>query len=268
MKKETLWNMMKDEIVYWALIVAVSSFFLYLTTQGVSHRLLMAVGVLNLLLLETWFIRAFLLFSGRKVSQYSEIIQRISLKDRFFDYFVFPVLFLTTFMFFLYFNKNILMSYWVTALCMFVLMVLFVNIKSSLRKVYRISSLTRGIFSLICILSFYLSINVILRFDINIWVKLVASGGLGLLMFLSELLLHDRLTFGSFLLSLLSSLFVALSIGAFVYQSVFVATAIGTVSFYIIVALWNVRFSGKYKFVDYLSPLLYGIITLILIFNL
>jgi len=268
MRKKGLWSIMKDETVYWILIIILSFFFLYLTTIGVPHGLLLAAGILNLLLLETWFIRIFILFSGRKISQYSEVIQRISFKERVFDYFVFPTIFLATFMLYLYFNKDIVMSYWIIVLCMTVLFVLFINVKSSLKRVYKLTSLTKGIFSFVCILTFYLSVNVILRFDINIWIKLIVSGILALLMFLSELQLHDRFTISSFFISLLSSLFVALSIGIFVYQSIFIATAIGTVGFYVIIGLWNTRFSGKYKFIDYLSPLLYGTIALILIFNL
>jgi hypothetical protein len=213
-------------------------------------------------------LRAFFLFSGRKISQYSEVIQRISFKDRFFDYFILPAVFLNTFMVYLFFNKDMTMTYWMLGFCMLILLVLFINIKSSLNKFYRISTLTKGIFNLICILTFYLSINVFLRFDLLIWVKLIIVGILALIMFLSELKLHDRVTFVSFVISLLSAVFVALSIGIFTFQSIFVATAIGTLAFYMIIALWNIRFAGKYKFIDYLSPFLYAIIALILIFNL
>jgi hypothetical protein len=171
-------------------------------------------------------------------------------------------------MFYLYYNKNITLSYWITALCIFVLLILFINIKSSLKKFYKINTLTKGIFNLVCILTFYLSINVFLRFDLEIWVKLLIVGGLAIVMFLSELQLHDRVDIVSFIVSLLSAIFVSLSIGIFMFQSIFVATAIGTLAFYMIIALWNIRFAGKYKFIDYLPPFLYAIIALILIFNL
>jgi len=263
-----IWKVIKKELIYWILILAITIFFFYLTTINSPKGILIFIGILNLLLLETWFIRTFFLFSGRKISQYSEVIQRISFKDRLFDYFILPIIFLATFMFYLYFNKNITMSYWMIFLCMFVLLILFINVKSSLRNFYKISFLTKGIFSFVCILTFYLSINIFLRFDLNMWVKIVAVGALALLMLLSELQLHDRLNFVSFLISLLSAMFVSLSIGVSIFQSIFVATAIGTVAFYLIISLWNIRFSGKYKFLDYLPPLLYSLIALILIFNL
>jgi len=268
MKKQNIWELMKNEIFYWLLISVLTGFFLYITTLNLPNNILLAVGVLDIVLLETWFIKTFFMFSGRKISQYSEVIQRISLKDRFFDYFIMPAIFLGTFLLFLYFNKNIIMSYWVLTLSMFVLLILFINVKSSLKKFYKLSSLTKGIFNLICIATFYLSINIILRLDVTIWIKLLIIGILAFSMLMSELQLHDRLNFESIFVSTLSSVFITLSIAMFIFDSIFVSTAIGTVAIYIVVALWNVRFSGKYKFVDYLPPLLYGFISLILIFNL
>jgi hypothetical protein len=268
MKKNGLWSLIRGELLYWFLILILSGFFLYLTTIGASRRLLIATGVLNILLLETWFLRTFLLYSGRKISQYSEVIQRISFKDRFFDYFILPAIFLSTFMIYLYFNKNIVMSYWIIFISMIVLFILFVNIKSSLKRVYRLSSITKGIFDLVGIITFYLSINLLLRLDLQVWTILSIIFALALLILLSELQLHDRITLPSFFISIISALFVALSIGVFLFQSIFVATAIGTVSIYLIIALWNIRFSGKYKLLDYLPPFIYGAIALILIFNL
>ena len=268
MKKQNIWELIKNEIFYWLLIVVLTAFFLYLTTLNIPMHQLVLIGILDILLLETWFIRTFFKYSGRKISQYSEVIQRISLKDRFFDYFIMPAIFITTFLFFLYFNKNIVMSYWVFVLAMFIILILFVNVKSSLKKFYKLSSLTKGIFNLICITTFYLSTNIILRLDVTILGQLSMIEVLAFLMLISELQLHDRLEFESIFVSLLSSLFITLSIALFIFNSIFVSTAIGAVAIYIIIALWNVRFSGKYKFTDYISPLLYGLISLILIFNL
>ena len=73
----------KNEIFYLLLIVAVTVYFSYITHIG--GYMYIGVGLLGLLLLLTWFTRAFALYSGRRISQYSEVIQRISIKDRFFS---------------------------------------------------------------------------------------------------------------------------------------------------------------------------------------
>jgi len=39
-------------------------------------------------------------------------------------------------------------------------------------------------------------------------------------------------------------------------------------AFYLIISIWNIRFSGKIKFVDYLVPFLYVAIAIILVLNI
>ena len=72
----------KNEIFYLLLVVLVSVSFAYTTHSKNSMYILS--GVLGNLLILTWFVRVFTLYSGRKISQYSEVIQRISLKEIFF----------------------------------------------------------------------------------------------------------------------------------------------------------------------------------------
>ena len=84
MKKNSFWMTIKNELIYWILIVILSGFFMYLVNSQAPRNILIITGALNLVLLETWFVRIFFLFSGRKISQYSDVIQRIL-----FKYFVF-----------------------------------------------------------------------------------------------------------------------------------------------------------------------------------
>ncbi|MCD4756347.1 hypothetical protein K8R20_01890 [bacterium] len=268
MRKNTLWKIIEKELVYWILIVILSAFFMYLVNNRVSRQLLLITGLLNVVILETWFVRIFFLFSGRKISQYSDVIQRISLRKRFFEYFILPAIFLSTFMLFLFFNKGVLMGYWVFILCMLVTFIMFVNVKSSLKHIYRINRVVKGVFDFICIITFYLSLNILFRVGLDMGLAMLLTSVIAFLMFLAELQLHNRINMISILISLASSLFVAFSIGCFLFQNIFVITSVGVVAFYLVVSLWNVRFLGKYKLKDYLTPFLYSIISLILIFSL
>jgi hypothetical protein len=268
MRKRYLWDTIKTEFIYWILIAILIIFFIYLKNSGVELKLLLIIGGVTLLLLETWILRIFLLFSGRKISQYSDVIQRISFKDRFFDYFVLPALFIITLLTFIFFNKSLWMGYWVYALSMILLIVMILNIKASLRHIYRINNLTKGVFDFVCLITFFLLLNIVFRLNLALGIDLILIAILSFTMLIAELQLHDRLNFTSILISLASSIFVAFTIGCFIFQSIFITTAIGTVSFYLIIAIWNVRFSGKYKLIDYLFPFIYSVIALILIFNL
>jgi hypothetical protein len=68
----------KREIFYVLVIFFISFFFNYFsyTTEKV---LLFSIGGLGLMIIETWFIGAVLRYSGKKISQYSEVIQRVKI---------------------------------------------------------------------------------------------------------------------------------------------------------------------------------------------
>jgi hypothetical protein len=218
--------------------------------------------------LETWFVRAFSIYSGKKVSKYSDVIIRISLKDRFFAYFILPAIFYVSLLFFLFCNRNEMLGYAVLAGCMVLLLVLFLNVKSSLNKLYSLAIATRAIFDFICITIFYLLLNSYIRigFGIEMFTILTILSSLVLLVFVLKI--HNRLGFIEFLVSILSSLVVSLFTIFFWNYNIFVIPAVGALAFYLIISIWNIRFSGKIKFVDYLIPFLYVVIAIILVLNI
>ena len=229
--------------------------------------MLLFIGFLGVLLLETWFVRAFSLYSGKKVSKYSDVIIRISLKDRFFAYFILPAIFYVSLLFFLFFNRNTMLGYVVLAGCMILLLVLFLNVKSSLNKLYSLAIATRAIFDFICITIFYLLLNSYIRigFGIEMFTILTILSSLVLLVFVLKI--HNRLGFIEFWVSVLSALAVSLFTIFFWDYNVFVIPAVGALAFYLIISIWNIRFSGKIKLVDYLVPFLYVAIAIILVLN-
>jgi hypothetical protein len=256
----------KNDILYLFLLLTVTQFFNYSVLRA-PLRLLILLGVAGLLLLETWFVRAFSLYSSRKVSKYSDVIIRISLKDRFFAYFILPAIFYLSLLFFLFFNRNEMLGYVVLAGCMVLLLVLFLNVKSSLNKLYSLAIATRAIFDFICITIFYLLLNSYIRmgFGIEIFTILTILSSLVLLIFVLKI--HSRLGFMELLVSVLSAFAVSLFTVFFWDYNIFVIPAVGALAFYLIISIWNVRFSGKIKFVDYLVPFLYVVMAIILVLN-
>lgn len=256
----------KNDILYLFLLLTVTQFFNYSVLRA-PLRLLVLLGVAGLLLLETWFVRAFSIYSGKKVSKYSDVIIRISLKDRFFGYFILPAIFYVSLLFFLFFNRNEMLGYVVLAGCMILLLVLFLNVKSSLNKLYSLAIATRAIFDFICITIFYLLLNSYIRigFGIEIFTILTILSSLVLLIFVLKI--HSRLGFMEFLISVLSAFAVSLFTVFFWDYNIFVIPAVGALAFYLIISIWNVRFSGKIKFVDYLVPFLYVVMAIILVLN-
>ncbi len=256
----------KSELLYLLLITIVTVYFSYIThTSGFAY---LFTGALGLTLLLTWFVRAFALYSGRRISQYSEVIQRISVKDRFFSYFILPAIFYISLLLYIYYNTSFQMDLVLVFVASIQILVLFLNVKSSLSKVYTIASQTRAVFDFVCISTFYLLVSVYIRLGLDILFFLPLIFITSLILFWFDIKIHSRESISGFLLSLFSSLFVAIFACSFFSTNIFVIPAISTLAFYLILSLWNIRFSGKVKLVDYIVPFLYSILALILILKL
>jgi hypothetical protein len=256
----------KNELFYLFLLVLVTVYFSY--TTHVPGSMFLIGGLLGVVLLLTWFIRAFALYSGRKISQYSEVIQRISLRDRFFSYFVLPTTFYISLLFFIYFNTSFVLDMLLIFISSILFLVLFLNVKSSLRKVYTIASQTRAVFDFICISSFFLLLSVLVRIGLDMFVFLGLVVFVSFVLFWFDIKVHRKESIPAFFMSFISAIFVALCTCIFYNSNIFVIPAIGTLAFYLILSLWNVRFSGKVSFVDYIVPFIYCILALILIMKL
>ncbi len=257
----------KNDLLYLFVLLSVTQFFNYAVLHAPFHILLL-FGSLGLLLLETWFVRAFTVYSGRKISKYSDVIVRISLKDRFFGYFILPAIFYISILLFLYFNRNVVLGHTVLGICTILLLVLFLNVKSSLNKMYSLAIATRAIFDFICITIFYLLLNSFVRMGMSLENFSIISTISSLILLLFVLRIHDRLGLLEIFVSILSSLFITFFTIYFWNHNIFVIPAIGSLAFYLVISLWNIRFAGKIKVVEYLIPFLYVVVAIILVLNL
>jgi hypothetical protein len=208
------------------------------------------------------------MYSGRKISKYSDVIVKISLKDRFFGYFVLPGIFYISILFFLYFNRNDILGHTVLGICTVLLLVLFLNVKSSLNKMYSLAVATRAIFDFICITIFYLLLNSFVRLGLGIEMFSISTILSSLILLIFVLKIHDRVGVFELFVSLLSSLFITFFTIYFWNYNIFVIPAVASLAFYLVISLWNIRFSGRIKIVEYLIPFLYVIVAIILVLNI
>lgn len=257
----------QNDIAYLFILLALTEFFNYLVpiTKGFT---LILTGIMGLLLLETWFVRAFGKYSGKKISKYSDVIVRISLKERFFSYFILPAIFYSAILAFLYFNRNIVLGHVVLGVCMILFLVLFLNVKSSLNKIYSIANATKAIFDFMCITILYLLVNVYIRVGLSLIIFCILVLISSFILLLFSLKLHKRIGMVEFGISLLSSISIALLTVIFWNTNIFVIPLISTLAFYLVISIWNIRFAGKIHLVDYILPFLYVILALTLILTL
>jgi hypothetical protein len=68
--------------------------------------------------------------------------------------------------------------------------------------------------------------------------------------------------------SLLSSVFISCFTIIFWSTNIFVIPLVAALGFYLVISIWNIRFSGKIHLVDYFLPILYVILALILILTI
>lgn len=262
MKAEKL--KVQNDILYLFLLLTVSEFFNFLVLRSELMTILL-VGSLGIVLLETWFVRAFSIYSGKKISKYSDVIVRISFRERFFGYFILPLIFYVSLLVFLFFNRNLVLGHVVLGICMVLLLILFLNVKSSLNKLYSVENATRAIFDFICITILYLLVNVYIRMGLSIILFLVLIFISVLILLVFSLKLHDRLGWLEIFVSVLSSIFISFVTFVFWDFSIFVIPLVASLAFYLVVSLWNIRFSGKIRFSEYLLPFLYVALAIILI---
>jgi hypothetical protein len=257
----------QNDIIYLFILLTLTEFFNYLVpnTRGIGLLLTAGFGVL---LLETWFIRTFRLYSGKKISKYSDVIVRISLKERFFSYFVLPLIFYISILAFLYFNRNLILGHVVLGICMVLFLMLFLNVKSSLNKIYSIENATRAVFDFICISVLYLLTNVFVRIGLSMLIFAIVVFITTTILLLFSLKLHKKLGAIESGVSLLSAIFVACLTIIFWNTNIFVIPLVSALGFYLVISMWNIRFAGKIHLVDYILPFLYVVLALILILTI
>ena len=257
----------KSEILYIFFLFIVTEFF-NISVLKSPFSTIIIWGTFGLLLLIFWFGRAFSLYSKKKISKYSNVLMKISLKERFFSYFVLPSIFYISLLVFLFFNRNVILGHFVLTMCMILLLLLFLNVKSSMKKFYTIHIATKAVFDFICITILFLLLNAFLRIGFSIIEYTLLGFFSSLTLYIFVLKLHDRFGLVEVILAFLSAIVTALSMIPFWNRNIFIIPAVGALTFYLIISLWNIRFSGRVKLNDYLAPVLYVIFALVLILTM
>jgi hypothetical protein len=88
------------------------------------------------------------------------------------------------------------------------------------------------------------------------------------ILLLNNLLVHQKLDIPGVIVSLLCTIFITLMTFAFESFGIFVMPAVTTIAFYLIISLWNLRFSGMIKTSDYISPFVFALFAILVILYL
>lgn len=257
----------KRELFYILVIFGITFAFNYFSNTE-EKGLLIAVGILGLLIIETWFIGAFTRYSERKISKYSEVLQRVSIRERFFSYFISPAILYISTLAFLYYTQTFAADLMVLITVCFLYFILFINVKSSFKKVYTLEQATRIIFDFVNIATFYLGCSVLTKLGLESELMFLCIGVWSWILLINNLMLHGKLDLVGIIISFLCTVFITLTTFAFKSYGIFIMPAITTISFYLIISLWSLRFSGRIRVSDYISPFLFSLFATLVILYL
>lgn len=254
------------------LCIALFLFFIFAILMSplivISIKTFFIIGSLGLALIYTWFIATYILYSHKKVSKYGEMLIRVRLEEKLMKFLILPTIFYLSIIGTLYFSKSLVLNYFISSSAFILFYLTFLNIKSSYAKLYSISVSTKLIYDAILIVVFFLLSFCFASYGLQEWYLIGAEVGLSLLMFLYKLYMDELSSFTGYLVVLLSTAVVFLFGYMFLDSNIFVFPAGVTIGFYIVIALWRTRSEGSTKLEDYISPILFAIMALVLIFNM
>ncbi len=244
------------------LLILNSSFFI-LTIQS-----FLFITILGLLLLAVWFLVIYWLYANKKVKRYGEVLLKVRLEEKIFKFFVLPSFFYISVALTIFFSKSEILNIFIIISFAAILLVLLIHVRTSYEKIHYISSLTKIVYDAVLIMLFFLLLFSASSYGIVGMHGVYFAVGLGILLLLYKLILNNQLCLQGYILIFTSILLLAVVGNLILHFNIFVFSAVLTVAFYLVVAMWTIRLEGYTKWPDYFSPIIYAIMILILIFTL
>ncbi len=234
----------------------------------VSPLVYLGTSLIGLILIFSWFLTTLKLFGMKKVSKKSVSNMSVNLKARLFSYIIMPVVFWFSIALFLFFNENMYIAQTVIVVSSSLFFLLMLRIRSSMEKVYFVDSMTRFVYDFCNIVIFYLLLSVLNRVGFRD-IYLVPLVTLFAFLSLQHMLyVYRKMETTSTIVAVVASILIAIILWGTRNMNIYMQPAIVTAIYYLIVSLWNVRFSGSRKLEDYIPALMYTLMSIILILSL
>lgn len=263
----TLVKQFKREFVYSSYLFLVLE--LLVTRQYIyTPQIYLVTLFIGLLLILSWFTVSMKLFGRKKISKKTSALLTIDLSTRMFPYIIMPIVLWLSVGLFLFFNENVYITQSVIVASVVLFFLLMLRIRSSFEKIYSVDSVTRFVYDFINIFIFYILLSVLNRvgFSDN-WLTVVVFL-FCTLSFHHMLYIHRKMGLDSTIVSLACAIIITATTYLTQGLNIYMQPAIVSSAYYLIVALWNVRFSGSRRLDDYIPPVMYTLMAIILILSL
>lgn len=252
---------------FYVLLLFVFFEFAVLAGENGLGELYRYIAITGLWLTLNWSVFAFLRYGRRKVSQKTSAFLDIKMVERVFPYFITPLVLVCAIFVNLYLDKSALMRQLVILISVGYLWAIFVHIKNSYKEQFSISGYTRVIFKFADIFLFYLVVNSAYLLPLESWAKTIITIAVTAVLLMHQLRLYRQNSFWSYIVYVISTCVLA-GIAIFVHAwSPLLTPLIMTIVFYLVIGTWYVRLSGNRRFVDYLNPILFALMALIVVLS-
>lgn len=256
-RRETFYTVIVFVLMQFAVIayeLAVNGLFLYSAAVGVW-------------LIFAWSLFTYLNHGRRKVSKYSEVFVNLKLWNRVFPYFITPILLVISTFAFLYLSKNPVLRQFVIVTSSVYLWAVLVHIKKSYKEHHSVDGFTRIMFKFVDIFVFYMATTVIYSLAIDWISKVILVIILSVVLLMHQLRLYKQGGLHSYVVLAISALAIAIAAWLTASLSILIAPLVLSVIFYCVVALWYTRLSGSISFDDYITPVLFALMGLIVVLS-
>ena len=257
----------RREIIVTLFLIALL-FILNSTYFILNFQNFLIITGLGLFLLLAWFLAVYLLYANKKVKRYGEVLLRVRLEEKFFKFFVLPSLFYISVAFTIFFSKSEILNIFIILSFGAIISVLLIHVRTSYEKIHYISSLTKIVYDAVLIMLFFLILFSATSYGIVGVQGVYFAAGLGILLLMYKLVLNNQLCLQGYVLIFSSTLLLFVVGNLIAGFNIFVFSAVLTVAFYLVVAMWTIRLEGYTRWIDYFSPIIYALMILILIFSL
>lgn len=228
----------------------------------------LATAIVGYVLINMWLFSTYKLQSNKKVSKYSDVILRVNLWERLFSYVFLPLVFYTSIVMFLLFSSSVILNQIVIVASVTLFFYLFLFVRTSYERVYSLNRMTRVSSDFVSIFVYFLTISVITRVVTDTAYYSLILFFLTLFCLVYILYHHNKFENSAVVWAIVSSGLITVAYFIAGQQGIYYTPLFLTILYYLVVSLWNVRFSGSRNLGDYMPPVMFSIMALILLLSL
>lgn len=259
-------NNYKREMFYSIILFVVFEMMVIPQVIGLGW-LFIIFAMIGFSLLATWMVSNYSNFGGKVISEHSEVLLWIDLKRRFFAYFFTPTIFYIAICLYLYSSVNMMLKQLLLLVASITMYILLINIRSSYRRVFSVEVGTRIAYQFVDLVLFYVGVSGFVLIGTNSQQRIAGTVVVGSFLLLHQLILNKQLNRNGTYILLASIGTLLLSALYFVnYSAISYPLYMSTV-FYTIVSVWGIRLSGERRLGEFIRPVLFSLMALMILLS-